>query len=870
MNIRNLITPYDINCSCPPNKIVVSHDSDVNTRTVEVRFCQGVIPLAISTDCTAKAAFVERYTNILINDNVSCTVTESGTVLIPVDNLHRQGRFDMNIELTVTNQNGEQVIATPFPMWITVNASILNEAEVTAESKGTVPELLEEAAEALARNKDYDALENRPQINGHVLTGNQTAEDLGITGGSEIASGTVNADGTITFYDKDGNPLFTTTGKSVIGPQGNSVTSAEILNNHLILYIGVLQPDGTILNTPVDVGRVVGQNGADGQHGDGYTAARIDENGDLIMTEVVYPAQGSTPMARQVNLGRVVGADGISVTGAEINNQGHLILTLSDGTTIDAGYVGTPKTDIAGAVITLSQNTYTYDGTSKAPTVVSVTFNGQALTAGTDYAVVANPATNAGQYIVTVNGIGDYTGTATTEWAITKAQATITGDDSITISGMDEPVSKTYTTNGDGAFSFTISGNIATINNSGGTVTITPVTYGGAVLTVTVSEGTNYLGATKSVPITVEELQTATVFGVVWDYSLESPVLARLTPQTDPLGVVTNVPLQEPTACVGNDGNGQSDFDNYMPWKSMNRYNYVSGQVVDFVDYSNGETFVYIPEFWSKIVNDSANSKMYIYISSEELEGFTKHLGSGRYIARYPCDNNFLSVPGSLPRINTSISQFREGITAVDNKHFQFDIHTYMARNLLYLIEYANYNSQAMIGEGITNSTNAHVSGETDILTYHTGRVGGTNNQSAVQYRWIENPFGNVWNWIDGILTQTRIAFICNDETKYSSSVTESYFNSGITVISNFESDYIKSLKDYYNSYLIPTEVHASSTTYICDAAVNDGGLRAICVGGRNGMNTMAGLFTWSGNNSPEVSSSYVASRSILILGGDS
>ena len=39
-------------------------------------------------------------------------------------------------------------------------------------------------------------------------------------GGSEIASGVVNQNGTISFYDADGNLLFTTTGTSVIGPQG--------------------------------------------------------------------------------------------------------------------------------------------------------------------------------------------------------------------------------------------------------------------------------------------------------------------------------------------------------------------------------------------------------------------------------------------------------------------------------------------------------------------------------------------------------------------------------------------------------------------------------------------------------------------------
>ena len=187
MNVNNLTTNYDINASCPPGRIVVSHDCDVNTRTVEVFFRQDVIPLAISADCTAKAAFVERQSNILINDNVPCTVTEAGSVLIPVDDLHRQGRFDMSIELTVTNQDGEQVLATPFPMWITVNGSILNEAEVTEESKGTVPELLEEAAEAL---------------------------DL-----AGIESGEVNANGTITFTRPNGT-TFTTTGDSVIGPQG--------------------------------------------------------------------------------------------------------------------------------------------------------------------------------------------------------------------------------------------------------------------------------------------------------------------------------------------------------------------------------------------------------------------------------------------------------------------------------------------------------------------------------------------------------------------------------------------------------------------------------------------------------------------------
>ena len=660
---------------------------------------------------------------------------------------------------------------------------------------------------------------------------------------------------------------------TITGAKGDSVTNAEIVNGNLIIHIGVLQPDGTILDTPVNVGRVVGQDGAQGQHGDGYTAAQIDANGDLIVTEIAY--SGNNYSTRQVNLGHVVGADGApgapgapgtSVTGATINNQGHLILTLSDGTTIDAGYVGTPKTDIAGAVITLSQSTYTYDGTSKAPTVTSVVLNGQTLTAGTDYAVVANPATNAGQYVVTVSGIGDYTGTETANWVINKAQANISGDDSITIQGIDDPVSKTYSTTGDGAFSFAISGNIASVSNVGGTVTITPSAYGNATLTVTVSDGQNYFGAAKTVDVTIEELQTATVFGVVWDYSLSSPQLARLTSQTDPLGVVTTVPSQEPTACVGNDGNGQSDFDNYMPWAGMQRYNYVNGQVVDFVSYNNGETFVYSPTFWSKIVDDSDNSKMYVYISDSELEGFVKHKGSDSYVSRYSLNNNFLSFTNGSPKVNTALSTFRSGVTAIDNQHYLYDFHTHNAIELLYIVEYAHLNSQLKVGSGIISDSAAQAVGQTDILTHHTGRISGNNDTSAVQYRWMENLWGNVFTRVDGISITDGLVYICYDRSKYPN--VDYYTGIGITAPNT--SDWISSANEYNDTYLIPASIGGTDSTGMCDYNSYLAGIHGLIVGGSYGSGTKSGLFCWHGALDANVSVPSVGARSILIIGGES
>ena len=553
-------------------------------------------------------------------------------------------------------------------------------------------------------------------------------------------------------------------------------------------------------------------------------------------------------------------------------NQNKIIKTRAEGVTedvwkIETGQISTSKIDIGEAQITIDESTFVYDGNSHVPNVTSVVLNGVQLTYGVDYAVIATPATNAGDYVITVNGIGDYDGTATVNWHINKAQAIINGDESITIRGIGESVTKTYTTNGDGALSFTVSGGVATVTNVGGAVTVTSTEIGSGILTVTVAEGQNYLSAEKTVNITVQEAVTATVFGVMWDYSLSSPELTRLTPQTDPLGVVTTVPTQEPTACIGNDGNGQSDFDNYMPWKGIERYNYINGEIVDFVDYTNGETYVYIPEFWSKIVDDSENSKMYFYVSDKHIDGFTKHLGSGKYIGRYPCDGDFKSTPSGIPRGSTGLDGFRNGIKAIDGNHFAHDIHSASAIQLLILTEFADLNVQEKIGLGITSMSGVQNSGLTDTLTYHTGRASGENNQSAVMYRWIENIWGNIRIFVDGIIASNTNIFICNDVSKYSNAITQYYEDTGIS-IPNINNEFITKESCYNNGYLFPSEANSSgtATTYTCDKQYYYPGIRAITFGGGYDFLTFAGLFCIHLSDAPTDKPKLAGCRPILIL----
>ena len=78
------------------------------------------------------------------------------------------------------------------------------------------------------------------------------------------------------------------------------------------------------------------------------------------------------------------------------------------------------KKTISSNNVTLSQNSYTYDGRAKKPTV-TIKDGNTVLKEGTDYTVTYSNNINVGTAKVTVTGKGNYTGTVTKEFMITKA-----------------------------------------------------------------------------------------------------------------------------------------------------------------------------------------------------------------------------------------------------------------------------------------------------------------------------------------------------------------------------------------------------------------------------------------------------------------
>jgi hypothetical protein len=354
------------------------------------------------------------------------------------------------------------------------------------------------------------------------------------------------------------------------------------------------------------------------------------------------------------------------------------------------------------------------------------------------------------------------------------------------------------------------------------------------------------------------------VFGVCWNYGSTSTALSRLTKSNDPNGLVTVNITTEPSPAVGT-GSGSSPFDSYAPWNGMDEYNIISNAVsykkgASGFSRTSNDTVVFIPEYYFKIVDDSANSKRYFYVCDKAKSGFTKHPGSGKYVGRYNTISGYYSKSSAAPLASITRATARTNSKAKGSKWSQYDFASWCAVWLLYLVEFADWNSQSKIGRGNVDSGSIQNNGGTDTMTYHTGRASGTDGSTQVQYRHIENPWGNIWEWIDGANFSDRASYVCTTPANYADDTSTNYTSAGVTLPS---SGYIKTLgmSSTFPWAFLPVTNGGSETTCIPDYVYSNAGWRVLMVGGDYGNGSSAGLFLFSAKYASSNSYSSIGAR---------
>ena len=245
------------------------------------------------------------------------------------------------------------------------------------------------------------------------------------------------------------------------------------------------------------------------------------------------------------------------------------------------------------------------------------------------------------------------------------------------------------------------------------------------------------------------------------------------------------------------------DFTNLPPWANMRRCNLSDNGIVNAYfgdptfkdDGSNGQVMVEIPKFYYQKVSTDIG---YTFGISDQPEiGFVIHPaffrdrnGDGiaeevnyRYCSAYEgvlhdgtsyvtgnttADNNasvtsswkLCSVSGYKPYCGLNIGNFRTIAQRRGNGWGITDFNLLSAVQMLYLVEYGHFDSQTKIGQGFTASGNTAsiITGKTSFLGNITGNESniGTDGVHAMSYRGMENLYGNLFKWIDGLVTEAN------------------------------------------------------------------------------------------------------------------
>ena len=170
---------------------------------------------------------------------------------------------------------------------------------------------------------------------------------------------------------------------------------------------------------------------------------------------------------------------------------------------------------------------------------------------------------------------------------------------------------------------------------------------------------------------------------------------------------------------------------------------------------------VEIPKFYYK--SSKVGSVISWWISNQPLTGFTVHPAfvvnsvtkQNIYMSAYEgylaSGSKLASISGVTPAVSTGLPTFRGYAHNRGTGWEVNDFNTVCAIQLLYLIEYANFDSQTQIGQGVVDVTAAVNTGATASLGNASGMASGTNGGVSISYRGVENFWGNVWKWVDGI-----------------------------------------------------------------------------------------------------------------------
>ena len=417
-------------------------------------------------------------------------------------------------------------------------------------------------------------------------------------------------------------------------------------------------------------------------------------------------------------------------------------------------------------------------------------------------------------------------------------------------------------------------------------------------------------------------LEEQCMYGIEYDITVSSPDVTRI----GNMALHKSLPIHNRMkGCLLADDGKVNEYLNPKDWRGQTR------------DGSRGQVMVELPMYYRKFETDG--NKRRVKLSEYPLPGY--HQVRQKYVSAYHAtvqrsttklcsvvntgvdyrggnnqtdwDGTYRSMLG-MPATQISRTNFRNYARKRKPSTKEWNCMTYdIQKDLLWLfvVEYATLNSQKAfnasltvegykqggLGDGVStlesgkwNTLNGYYPfipcGYTDELGNGTGEVefsmpteydANIKKVKVNRYHGIENPFGHIWEWADGINVRISPNTDKGGDGLSKVFVTDNpeYFND--TNYNNMQhvgneartEAYVKSVIFGEGGEIIPDVVGGGSTTYFCDYHYTNipssEALRGVLFGGFAGSGALCGFGSATSSSVPSATIAYFGSRLCFI-----
>ena len=207
-----------------------------------------------------------------------------------------------------------------------------------------------------------------------------------------------------------------------------------------------------------------------------------------------------------------------------------------------------------------------------------------------------------------------------------------------------------------------------------------------------------------------------------------------------------------------------SDFDSVFPWNEAT------------VETVGGNKFLKMPDMWFRIGKDASNRITDVAVSKAQGATGDWYKVDSFYYGCYGgsvANSKLASVSGVARQHSATRANFRTYAAANGSGYHQLDLYHHTVMVFLWLIEWANKDSQSIMrGRDATYGNAAVNTGGTDSLSTPSGFNTSTGQ---MRYHYIEDFVGNYLEWVDGSVgngTAGGAQYVTADPSKFSDDTT--------------------------------------------------------------------------------------------------